>query len=262
VYPEDDLAIAVLSNYGGAEVFSLAEQIAELYLEDRLTAESEDAGSYGSGAFMITDEHFSGEGAPAGAPIDPETLASFAGRYVLEDENELMLETDGSRLLLKVRADIPGVPLVHLGGGRFFFPPARWELTVDQSTRPAQQIVVHLTKDSIHRGEARDVTGYRSEVRELTAAHRQRYIGDYSSPELGVVYRILEQEDTLYLEHPRIGLLPLKYHSGDTFGLPGKQVRRVWFLHANSDDPNSTVTGLVAEAFAWSATARFERFEQ
>jgi len=54
-------------------------------------------------------------------------------------------------------------------------------------------------------------------------------------------------------------LLPLTHHSGDTFGLPGKQVVRVWFLHAEPDNPNSAITGLIAEAYAWSATARFDR---
>lgn len=263
VYPEDDLAIAVLANYGDAEVYKLAEQIAELHLGDRLGPEPEGPRGFGTpGAFMITDEHFAGEGAPEGVPDDPETIAAFAGRYVLEDEGELTLEVDGATLLLKLLPDIPAVPLVHLGDGRYLFPPAGWELSVDQTTRPAEHIVVHITEDSIHRGDVRDMTGYRKDVRELTAADRRSLIGNYSSFELGVVYRILERGGTLFLEHPRIGLLPLTHHSGDRFGLPGRQVVRVRFHRADPDAPTSTITGLTAEAFAWGATARFDRLER
>ena len=121
-----------------------------------------------------------------------------------------------------------------------------------------QPIVVHLTEDSIHRGEARDLTGYRADVRELTTADRQSFVGNYMSPELGVVYRILERNGSLLLEHPRLGRLPLTHNSGDHFSLPGRHVVRLSFLRADSEDPASAIIGLMAEAFAWGATARFE----
>lgn len=208
---------------------------------------------------MITDEHLSGEGAPASEPIDPAIVAAFAGRYLLEDDRELSLQADGSTLKIQLIQGMDGVPMVHLGDGRFLFPPARWEVSLDLDSTHGQRIVVHLVEGAIFRGEPRDVEGRRADVRPLTQDDRRAYVGDYASPELGVIYRVLLDGDTLILEHPRLGRMPLTFHSGDAFGLPGQRLRRLVFRRSDPDDTGSAIEGLTAEAYAWGVTTAFDR---
>ncbi len=167
----------------------------------------------------------------------------------------------GERPKRKVIDQAAGVPLSHLGGGRFLFPPAGWEISFDLSGRSVRRVTVHLIEGAIFRGKPRDVPGNRIEVRELTETDRRKYEGLYSSGELGVVYRVGIDEGELQLEHPRIGVRPLTHFSGDNFGLPGRQLRRIQFLREDPNDPHSEITGLIAEAFAWGVSIRFDRVE-
>ncbi len=260
LYPEDRLAVAVLANYGGAEVSKLADEIAVLLLGERVGPADDRGPSFGApGAFMITDEHIRGEGVDEGEPLAPGVAAAFAGRYRLEDEREMTLLAEKDMLSLKLLDHVPAVPLKHLGGQRFLFPPSRWELTLRSSPQSGRSIVVHLVEGSIHPGEPRDIAGYPMEVKALAAEDRRRLIGRYLSPELGVAYRVLERQGELFLEHPRLGSLPLEHYTELTFGVAGRKLNRVWFEREDPEDPASPVIALVAEAGAWGATVRFDR---
>ncbi|ANM31491.1 hypothetical protein ABI59_20855 [Acidobacteria bacterium Mor1] len=259
-YPEDRLAVAVLANYGGAEVSKLADEIATLLLGDRVGPATGRKASFGPpGAFMITDEHIRGDGIEEGEPLAPGVAEAFAGRYRLDDDREMTLLAEEGVLSLKLLDHVPAVPLKHLGGQRFVFPPSRWELTLRSTPQSGRSIVVHLVEGSIHPGDPRDIPGYPMEVKDLAKAELRRLVGQYLSPELGVAYRVLERDGELYLEHPLLGSLPLEHYTELTFGVAGRKLNRIWFEREDPADPSSPVVALIAEAGAWGATARFDR---
>jgi hypothetical protein len=116
-------------------------------------------------------------------------------------------------------------------------------------------MTAHIEEDSVRRGDPRDIVGTPVRVDPLSAAALAAYAGRYESPELGVVYRIAVHDGALMLEHPRLGRLPMLHRVEDTFSIAGRGVTRIEF-HRGGD---GAVTGFTGEAYAWGATAEFDR---
>ena len=260
VYPGSKLAVVVLANYSDANVYDLAESIASTILPASENQPNPQPSGRPAGAMMLTEEDFNGTGLEKGKEISDQMLQSIAGRYVLADERELIFESSDGNLKLKIRPDIPGVPLVHLGNGRFRFTPGRWELSFDISSTPVQKMTLHLLEDSIRRGPPGNFVGHRKDLQKPTPAMLSQLTGTYYSDELNTAYDIVLEHDHLVLRHPQMGTLPLEHYSNDTFGLPGRGVSLLRFQRKKSAS-GSSVTGLIAEAYAWSTTATFKKME-
>lgn len=252
LYPDDGLVVAVMANRDDVNVYEIAERVATQRLGVD-TAMPSGGGGLPAGAMMITDEDFAGTD---DAVTDDPDVARFAGRYRMEERgDDWVIEVEGGRVLLRLRDDLTGVPLVPQADGRYLFRPGRWLISFQEEGGEVTGLTLHLTEESVRRGDPRDVPGTRIVVRALTAAERAALTGEYFSEELGTVYRVLEAERQLWLEHPRLGRLALQHQVGDVFSLPGRSVARVEFRR----DADGAVTGLNAEAYAWGANAAFER---
>ena len=261
IFLDQELVIALMSNFGDAEVYRAADTIASLFLADKKATGHEENENNGRprGAMMLTDDDFDGKGFAKGVEIDPRILVGLAGRYRLEDDRELIIVGDGNAIKLKLRDDIPGIPLVHLGKGRFRFTPGKWDISFDLSESPATKLTVHLMEDSIRRGPAGDIKGNRQDENVLEPADLLPYCGTYFSNELNTAYDIVFRENELFLSHPQLGRLRLQHHSGDTFGVPGKQISRIIFERDPSN--KASVVSFIAEAYAWGATSEFTRLK-
>lgn len=260
VYPKSDLSIAIVSNYGEAKVYDMAESIASLLLPPFENQTSNQSTGRPAGSMFLTEDDFKGVGLDAGEAISNELLDSIAGRYLLADGRELLFEAKDGKLNLKLRADIAGVPLVHLGKGRFRFTQGRWEISFDLSTTPVQKLTLHLLEDSIRRSPPGDYVANRKSVETPGPEDLLQLTGTYFSDELNTAYEIVLVDNKLFLRHPQFGTVALQHYSDDTFGLPGRMISMIRFQREKSE-PGSDVTGLVAEAYAWSATARFRKLK-
>lgn len=260
VYPDSKLAIVVLANYGDANVYDLAESIASKLLPASENQPIAQPSSRPAGAMMLTEDDFNGTGLEKGKEISEQLLQSIAGRYVLADEREMIFESNGGNLKLKIRPDIPGVPLVHLGDGRFRFTPGRWELSFNISTNPVQKMTLHLLEDSIRRGPPGDFVGHRQDLHKPTPDMLSQLTGTYYSDELNTAYDIVLEDDQLILRHPQMGTLPLEHYSNDTFVAPGRGVSLLRFQRENTAS-GSSANGLIAEAYAWSTSATFRKLQ-
>ena len=253
LYPEHRLAVAVLANTEEPSVYEIAEALASLHLPEAPPAVlTGGAGGAGGGMMMLTDEDIAGESVPL---LDP-SHGRFAGRFSMSEGGEWATEFSEGRLTLVLAPGAPGVPLVGRLDGSFFFPPGRWVIEFrEDGEGHVTGLVVHLGEDSVRRGEPRDIVGTRVAAEPLTAAGRAALVGRYVSDELGLVYRIGQDDAGLWVEHARLGRLRLHHDNGDVFTIPGSRLSQLTVDRGEGGE----VTGVVIHAYAWGATARFER---
>ena len=169
-FPEHDVAIAVLCNASTANPGGLAQDVADVVLDGRLTTDSQPA-------------------VATAVSIPVERLASFAGVYAHPVTGQPFYVTLRRDTLIAGRVN--GPPLLPVGDGRFRLgsSPMEVEFTQDGLTQ------------SFRGSPPRSPVSYRRErAAELTAAKLREYAGTYYSEELGATYEVKATDSTLSLE--------------------------------------------------------------
>ncbi len=202
LFPDQRLAVAVLSNCGSLNPGQLARQTAEAYL----------------GNLMEEDTNRETPSERKVANIPPSIFEVYEGRYELEDGNTLILSKEGDRLMAEHPAVPEKVRLFPESMSKFFLRSAD------------VQIQFHPEKDGyVERltvfAEGNTIKGRRSTNNEITPEQIQEYVGEYYSKELDTTYRIVLQDDSLLARHMRHGDIPLIRTKEDVWR--GRQ----WFFH-------------------------------
>ncbi len=173
-FPEQRLAIVVLSNLGGFDAGGMARRIADIYLADALAPR---------------EARERPVVAAAEVEVSPETLEGYVGTYKLGPGWLLTITRDGDRLLAQATNE-PRFPMtaqaenlfwVEAYGAAVLFP------------RDASGAVSHIEYRGIH--------APRVELVNPTAAQLADYVGRYYSPELDASYDVVLQDGRLIVRH-------------------------------------------------------------
>jgi CubicO group peptidase (beta-lactamase class C family) len=201
LFPDQKLAVAVLSNCGNINTGRLARQTSEVFLRDIM--EEEPAESKTSERKV--------------AAIPSSVLEVYEGKYELEDGNTMIITKEGDRLM----AEHPAAPeKIQL------FPEARAKFFIKEAD---VQVHFHPEKDGYVERltlfmEGKELKGKRIKIKELTPEQMQEYTGDFYSRELGTSYKLLFEENNLLARHRRHGDIPLILKKKDQF------TGRTWFF--------------------------------
>jgi CubicO group peptidase (beta-lactamase class C family) len=192
-YPEANLGVAVLSNLGSLNVGERAQQLAEAFIEDRMTPKPAAAAS-------------KAELKPV--PVDPQKLAQHTGIY-RSPQGIMEIEVKDGKLLGSP-AGAPRQELVPVEGERFVVQAIKAEVRfVEEAGK--KWIVIRQQQQNELRGERIS--------KELPDSQRDlaEYAGIYWSDELETRYTAVLEDGMLRLRHVRHGKIELRPIAGDTF---------------------------------------------
>jgi hypothetical protein len=217
-FPEQHFSVICLSNLGNMNPDMLCYQVADIYLEDVLEAETEKAetGPEAS-SILLTDEMLQQK---AGVFQDEEhgAVASVTTR-----EDGLMIETMGTEFTLKALSND------HF---RAIDAPVTLDIYFEQENS-------QITAD-INNG-LQKLTFDRIEALKLTPAQLEEFTGSYQSEELDVLYQLKAGENQLEIEPKSQFFPPLKPSVPDTFNAGMANIK---FLRG----PDGEITGFSINA--------------
>lgn len=243
VFPDEDLAIAIITNRGGFDRSNLARRLVELLLPSFTVA-----GNY-SYADMEPHRGEPGAGDPAAGEPDPARLDAFTGRYVLPDD-DVHLFRSGDRLWLHQGVDSPPVALRLSGDtARMVLPAEPVRLVFERDETGAVVGFLELIEGEPGE-EAQKRPPYspgRAEILE--------YEGTYWSEELRSEWTFHAEDGRLIGHHRRRGpVMRLEPLSPDHFRGDGWAYEEVEFVR----HPDGRVTAVLFS----SGRYRDERFEK
>jgi len=221
IFPDQNFAVAVLSNLGSMSPNRLGLQIAEMYLEAEMRPAPKQKGR---------ETHPSERKV---AEVDPMVYEVYAGRYILDDGTALEIAKEDDRLFA-----------VHSAQGKAELFP---ETIARYFLKDADVVITfHPDKDYYVEGltvvsNGRPMQGKRSPSKPLSEAQMKALVGDYFSEELKTVYSIEIRDGKLAAIHFRHGEIPLICTEGDTF------TGRRWFFRklVFQRDTNGRVSGFL-----------------
>lgn len=201
-FPEHGLSIAVLSNLASFNPGRLAQQLAEIYLEQEIAA--------AEAAEPEAPE-------PVRVEVRGELLDAYAGDYELEgiglritfarDGDDLLVQPRGEQQLA-LTAESDSVFTLAQEGARIAFVP--------ETSGVVNRL--RLTQGG------QTITGYRLGTAPQVTIDLAEYAGTYDSPELETSYRLVVKNDTLIAEHVRHDSITLARMGPDRFR------GNVWFF--------------------------------
>lgn len=212
-FPEQRLAIIVLSNLAGFDAGGMARRVADIYLADVLAPRE------------VRERPAVTE---AEVEVSPETLEDYVGTYKLGPGWLLTITREGDRLIAQATNE-PKFPMtaqaenlfwVEAYGAAVLFP------------RDGSGAVSHI--------EYRGITAPRVELVTPTAAQLADYVGRYHSPELDTRYDIVLQEGRLIARHWKHDDITLSPSLRDEFTGSAWWLRNVEFVRGT----DGQVTGL------------------
>jgi CubicO group peptidase (beta-lactamase class C family) len=199
-FPDQKLSVVTLCNLGTANPSALAQQVADLYLADKLQPEAQPA--------AVANE------APAGKL---ENAARYTGVYWSPAGGIVRRIEVRDGKLFYVRGGGNDSELAPLGGDRFRMVGAPAEVAFQGSTTPRRmELVAGGGKPTVFE-EVKPV----SPTPEGLAA----YAGTYTSPELDTTWTLAVDGERLVLRRKRGPAMPLRPAFTDAFDSPGGLIR-------------------------------------
>lgn len=188
-FPDQRLAVAVLSNQAGFDVDTYAMRVAEIFLPDDLAAGGRAKETSSESTAEATREDSKNE--PAAVTLDAAILRRYAGRYEVQPGFVVEVIFEDGRLF----ADVPGqerARLIPSSRTDFFVPDddARIRFVEDS----AGQVERMLVKADGATTPAKRLT---DDVVEPVGA--EGLAGIFSSAELGVTYRVMTAGEDVVL---------------------------------------------------------------
>jgi hypothetical protein len=177
---EQHFSIAILCNFGAINPGELARRIADLYLVDLFPEKIETEKIIELSEVQLTSK--------VGIYYNAATFLT----QQLEIREGKLVVTNG-----------PGLELLPLANNRF-----------RQEIYPVEFRFAHAEEDGrlqlhITRGKDKPVIYEKVKPVSLTVEEKTAYVGDYFSPELGVTYKVMVEEDQLVLKRRKHGKIPL-----------------------------------------------------
>jgi CubicO group peptidase (beta-lactamase class C family) len=196
-FPDLDAGVVALSNNGAFGASSVANKVAEAFLEEHMEAEDAE-GADGPGEFDP-------------ASYDPETFDELAGRYELENTG-LVLRFFREDDVLYTQAT--GQPQVEIK------PTAELSFTL---VGVEADLVFHRNDDGevtglmLHQNGTHTAKRLEDEPWAPTEQELQAYTGRYFSAELEAFYGVVVEEGELVVQHRRHDDIKLKPKKDDSF---------------------------------------------
>jgi CubicO group peptidase (beta-lactamase class C family) len=216
-FPDQHLAVVVLSNVSTMNPSRLAVQVADLYLADQLTATS-------------TAEPT----APRVVKRDPALSEAYVGTYLLPSRLIVSLTKDNNRFMVQA-AGQPTTALV---------PTSDTQFVVVEDTEP--YFALHAAHLAFHPTEQGAVTGFtlhqygqeipatRVAPPTLSASQLAEFVGEYASDELGTTYTISLRRGQLVAQHRRHDDILLTPLAVDRFSGSQWWFQQVYFTRDNA----------------------------
>ncbi len=206
-FPEQDFAVAILSNHAAFNPGGMGRLVADIYLEADIAA----AEAAQRAAAEETSEEPAAEGAEetAAARLDPAVLETYAGQYVLPEGVVLTITVTDGQLM----AQTPGTPAVEMIHDeshtfRVTAPPVSVTFVVEEDgSVPALTV-----SDGAEEARAERLAPFDPENVDL-----EQYTGVFYSPELETMYRLVVEEDQLVAIHIRHEPATLRPDAADRF---------------------------------------------
>ncbi|HEY3139176.1 MAG TPA: serine hydrolase [Blastocatellia bacterium] len=178
-FPEQRFAVAVLSNLGTFNPGSLAFQVADIYLADKLQP--------------VTPKT-----SPVDRPeakVDPAVYDAYVGRFQFEDGRAITITKENNRLWGQP-AGMQKAELFPESETKFFAKIADVQVSFQRNEKGA------VTQMTLHQN-GQNAVAKRVEAVSFTPEKLQEYAGDYYSDELGTTYTIVLQNGGLIAQHRR-----------------------------------------------------------
>jgi CubicO group peptidase (beta-lactamase class C family) len=194
-YPDEDVAVVVLSNLGDFSPSSMARRVADVYLAERLEDEEPEPAS-------------EPESERPAVEVDSAIYDDYAGDYQIGPEVVTVFR-DGDRLWAQ-GPNGPRLELVPESETRFFVPAQDVYVTFERNE--AGEVDRFIASEGDEETEAQRIERFVPE--EIGLAE---YTGDYHSEELGTTYTLVVRDDALVATHVRHDPIPLTPSAPDAF---------------------------------------------
>lgn len=212
-YPDQGLAVVVLSNAGNFNSAGMTRQITEFYLEDEMIAAETAAAAAAEQAAAAESETPAGAEAATG---EPAPLADYVGDYRIEGGMLVSITQDGDKLMGRVEGQ-PAVQLTPDGTDAFSITVVNARIVFERDDEGA------VDRFTFSQGGER-VAGKRIERALPTVDELKEYAGRYLSSELDTAYTLIVKDGKLIATHVRHGEIELAPTTVDEFS--GNQ----WFF--------------------------------
>jgi CubicO group peptidase (beta-lactamase class C family) len=210
-FPDQKLGVAVLSNLATFNPGKLAEQVADIYLPDKL-------GPDDSKKAPVERKFVS---------VSAAVLDAYVGEYALDQGPTVEITKEDGHLMAR-SAGGPKTELFPESNTRFYVKPLD---AVVEFNEPANGKATQFT---LHQGD-QHTPAKRISSRPTTEADLAEYTGDYYSEELGTTYTVTLQSGALVVTHRRHDDITLKAMGVDNFQGNRWFFQRVRFTRDNGN---------------------------
>lgn len=223
-FPEQRLAIIVLSNNGSIDPTDLGLKVADIILKDKFVTE---------GAAVTADQTTT---SPAEYKGDPEIIRLCEGRYELRPGFIISITSESSSLFAEAH-EVPRTRLVRTAESEFLLPLMRAKLTFAADTATViNKLIVELN--------GQKMVAPRLKPFDVSSVSPGEYTGHFFSPELSTVYTFVNSGGNLMVKQPRIGDFTLTATETDQFSSDKSFCNRIEFIR----DGNRNITGCLLSA--------------
>ena len=194
-FPEEDIAVIVLSNLSSINTNRLALQVADIYL----------------GKKIIEKTPLEKKAERVSVEIDPKILTTYEGLYQIRPDYVLLIKKQNEQLTVQVT-----------GGNRYLLFAESERVFVSRSSNFQIFFTINnvgdITRITIQ-DNGKELNGIKILPVHLNPEQMAEYTGEYYSSELDTFYRIVLEEDRLITTHQKHDDFPLSpitpdYYSG------------------------------------------------
>lgn len=193
-FPEHRFGVVMLSNLATFPGPRLAEQVAAIYLGDKLgPAETRQRAAN-----------------PTAVKVNPAIYDAYVGKYLADDWMGVTITREGD-LLFGQPVGQQRAEMIPLSETKFFVKDVGAEIAFERDEN-GKVAGFKMTQNGQTRGAKKLEV-----MPEPTAAQLAEFLGDYYSPELGTVYTLTVQDGQIVAQHRRHNDIKLTRLDGDRF---------------------------------------------
>jgi CubicO group peptidase (beta-lactamase class C family) len=210
MFPDEELAIVVLSNLSSSNPSGLARQVSELYLPKKFKKKEEKKPERKE------------------IEVDPDILETYEGSYRFRPDSVITISKNDDRLSANITGS-SSFDLHALSERRFFRPNTALEISFFVNNVGQ---VTHLTMTD----NGRETKGEKIEPVIFSPEQMEVFCDDYYSSELDTIYRIVILDGRLTVRHTRNEDISLQVITPDYFSGSAWFFRIVHFIRDSSNN--------------------------
>ena len=203
-FPQQHFSVAMLSNLGSVNAWSLANKVAEVFLAEHMAEAVERAAP-------VTDRP------PTAIKIDSAVFDAYVGDYAVDGHPGFIVSftRDGDRYFSQVKGQ-QKIEIFAESETKFFLTIADARYTFHREPDGSiQRATLHWQGDR---------HAVRIEPSAISAVELGQYSGTYCSEELDTRYRVDIEDGKLIVKHDRLPNLVLEPAERDTFRVDGVRI--------------------------------------